>query len=86
MPQAVTVYRTESCPYCVLAKRLLQKKAIAFEEVYLDRDPVRLQELKERLDWRTVPMIFVGETFVGGYSDLKALDDAGGLDKLVSAP
>lgn len=83
---AVTVYRTESCPYCTAAKRFLERKGIGFQEVYLDRDPAKMAELKAQLDWRTVPMIFVGRTFVGGYTDLKALDDAGKLYDLLGEP
>jgi len=86
MAAPIIVYRTESCPYCVAAKQLLTKRGYAFEEVYLDRDASRMAELKEQFGWRTVPMIVVGDTFVGGYTDLKQLDTAGTLAQLVGAP
>ncbi|MBI5608523.1 MAG: glutaredoxin [Deltaproteobacteria bacterium] len=82
----IIVYRTESCPYCVAAKQLLQKRGYEFEEVYLDRDASRMAELKEQFGWRTVPMIVVGDTFVGGYTDLRQLDTAGTLAQLVGTP
>ena len=86
MSAPVTVYRTTSCPYCVAAKRLLSQRQIAFDEVFLDQEPEKLNELKERYDWRTVPMVFVGSHFVGGYTDLKQLADNGELAKLLAAP
>lgn len=85
MAAPVTVYRTEWCPYCIAAKRFLSGRGIAFDEVFLDQDPVKMEELKSKLDWRTVPMIFVGETFVGGYTDLRALDQRGELQALLAA-
>ena len=72
------------CPYCHMAARHLDKRGIAYEEVFLDREPERLAALKEAYNWQTVPMIVVGDTFVGGYTDLRALDDAGGLMPLVT--
>jgi glutaredoxin-related protein len=44
-----------------------------------------MNEMKDRLNWRTVPMIFVGDHFVGGYTDLKQIDDSGELAQLVAA-
>lgn len=85
MAAPVTVYRTQWCPYCVAAERLLAKRGIAFSEVFLDQDAQKMAELKEKLDWRTVPMIFVGDKFVGGYTDLRALDQSGELQALVAA-
>lgn len=84
MATAVTVYRTSMCPYCHMATRLLDKRGYAYEEVFLDREPDRLRALKDKYDWQTVPMIVVGETFVGGYTDLRALDEAGKLAPLVA--
>jgi len=81
----VTVYRTEWCPYCVAAKRLLGQRGIAFSEVFLDRDPDRMAELKQRLNYFTVPMIFIGEEFVGGYTDLRDLDRSGALAQKLAA-
>ena len=54
------------------------------EKVYIDRDPVRRTEMMEKTGRRTVPQIYIGDTHVGGYDDLSALDRAGGLDPLLA--
>jgi len=83
----VTMYSTGICPFCLMAERLLRSKGVAeIEKVRVDLDPPRRQEMMERTGRRTVPQIYVGEKHVGGYDDLAALDRAGGLDALLSAP
>jgi glutaredoxin 3 len=78
--QEITVYTTPVCPYCVSAKRLLSQKGLPFKEVDLERDPELRQKLSaENGGYRTVPMIFIGTEFIGGYSELAALDKSGGL-------
>lgn len=79
----VLVYSTRICPYCMLAKRLLTGKGVAFDEVMVDRDDKLRAEMMERSGRRTVPQIFVGDTHVGGFDDLAALDRAGKLDILL---
>jgi glutaredoxin 3 len=83
MPK-VTVYTSDACPYCVRAKRLLDAKGVDYEQIHLalwDAEArVRLTELTGR---RTVPQILVEDTPLGGYDDIKALDDAGRLDDLL---
>jgi len=80
----VTVYTTRICPFCHAAKRLLRSEGIAFREVGLDGQPgLRRRLAEENGGWRTVPMIFVGEHFVGGYDDLKRLHRSGGLQRLL---
>ena len=54
------------------------------EKIYIDRDPVRRIEMMEKTGRRTVPQIYIGDTHVGGYDDLSALDRAGGLDPLLA--
>lgn len=83
MPR-VLVYTTDYCPYCTAAKRLLSSKGVPFEEIDVGGDDAARQALVVRSGGqRTVPQIFVGETHVGGYTDLAALDRTGGLDKLL---
>ncbi len=78
--QEITVYTTPVCPYCVSAKRLLSQKGLPFKEVDLEKDPALRQKLSaENGGYRTVPMIFIGKEFIGGYTELAALDKAGGL-------
>jgi len=80
---AVLMYSTGVCPYCVMAERLLVSKGAAIEKVRVDLDPARRAEMMERTGRRTVPQIYIGETHVGGYDDLAALDQAGKLDELL---
>ena len=83
----VLMYATGACPFCVMAERLLRSKGVAdIEKVRVDLEPERRQEMMQRTGRRTVPQIYVGERHVGGYDDLAALDRAGGLDPLLSAP
>jgi len=77
------MYSTGVCPYCVMAERLLVAKGVQIEKVRVDLDPARRLEMMEKTGRRTVPQIYVGETHVGGYDDLAALDRAGKLDPLL---
>jgi glutaredoxin 3 len=79
----VLMYTTRFCPYCVMAKRLLDIKGAAVEEVRIDEDVARRDEMMRITGRRTVPQIFVGDTHVGGCDDLQALDRAGKLDALL---
>ncbi len=83
---AVTMYSTAVCPYCQMAERLLAQKGVAtIEKVRVDLDPARRAEMMERTGRRTVPQIYIGETHVGGYDELAALEREGKLDELLSA-
>lgn len=83
---AVRVYSTLFCPYCVMAKRLLDGKGVHFQEIRVDEDQARREEMMRISGRRTVPQIFIGETHVGGFDDLSALDRAGQLDPLLRGP
>ena len=78
------MYTTAVCPYCQMAERLLTSKGVEIEKVRVDLDPARRMEMMEKTGRRTVPQIYVGETHVGGYDDLAALDRAGKLDPLLN--
>ena len=81
------MYSTAVCPYCIRAEQLLARKGVtAIEKVRVDLEPERRQEMMERTGRRTVPQIYIGSTYVGGYDDLAALDRAGGLDPLLAGP
>ncbi len=78
------MYSTRVCPYCIMAERLLVSKGVEItEKILVDVDPVRREEMMSRTGRRTVPQIFIGETHVGGFDDLSALDKAGKLDPLL---
>ncbi len=84
MPR-ILMYCTEVCPFCVMAERLLLKKGVKdIEKLRVDRDPSLREEMMRITRRRTVPQIFIGETHVGGYDDLSALDRSGRLDPLLN--
>ena len=80
----VTLYTTDYCPFCTRAKVLLESKNIEFEQVNLSEDPQKRVQLQDQTGWMTVPMIFIGEEFIGGFDDLDALDQSGELDQKLS--
>ena len=79
----VVIYTTPICPYCTWAKALLRFKQVDFEEIDVSRDPRLQDEVRQRSGRRTVPQIFVDEKSVGGYEELRELDEAGELDPLL---
>jgi glutaredoxin 3 len=79
----VKIYTTPTCPFCVRAKRLLQKKNVTYEEIDVSDNHEERMSLIERTGRRTVPQIFIGEKHVGGSDDLYALDAQGELDSLL---
>lgn len=82
----VEVYTTTYCPYCVRAKSLLKSKGVAFEEIDVTDNPELREKMVEMAGGRrTVPEIFINGEIIGGYDELRALDQAGKLDKLLSA-
>ena len=82
----ITMYATAVCPYCIQAERLLASKGIRdITKIRIDTDPARREEMMKRTGRRTVPQIYIGETHVGGYDDLAALDRAGKLDPLLAS-
>ena len=80
----ILVYRTPWCPYCDMARRLLETKGVPFEEIDVEAHPEQREEMIRRSGRRTVPQIFIGERHIGGSDDLHALDAAGGLDPLLA--
>ncbi|MDP1740234.1 MAG: glutaredoxin 3 [Polaromonas sp.] len=84
--QAVKMYLTASCPYCLQAKQLLKQRGVTeIEEIRVDTQPDARQTMMEITGRRTVPQIFIGQTHVGGCDDLMALDGKGGLLPLLAA-
>lgn len=80
------MYSTGVCPFCQMAERLLRSKGVsAIDKIRIDLEPERLVEMMEKTGRRTVPQIYIGETHVGGYDDLAALDRAGRLAPLLQA-
>ncbi|TMA88599.1 MAG: glutaredoxin 3 [Deltaproteobacteria bacterium] len=79
----VRIYTTQTCPYCVRAKRLLQKKSVPYQEIDVSWDDEARLRLMQATGRRTVPQIFIGEKHVGGSDDLHALEERGELDGLL---
>lgn len=84
MTAHVLMYSTGVCPYCVMAERLLKAKGVDdIEKVRIDLDPEQRAQMMEKTGRRTVPQIYIGDTHVGGFDDLSALDRAGKLEPLL---
>lgn len=80
----IKVYTMESCPYCDAAKKLLASKGMTFEEVLVDWDDDDTWfRLEKKTGHKSMPQIFIGDKFIGGYNELSALDKRGELDRLV---
>ncbi len=76
---AITLYTTAACPYCVAAKNFLASRGLRWVEVRVDTDGAQRVALVQRTGRTSVPQIFIGDTHVGGYDELVALDRRGGL-------
>ena len=82
----VEIYTSPTCGYCHAAKRLLSAKSVSFTEFDVTRDPAKRAEMMQRAKGRrTVPQIFIGQTHIGGFDDMNALDRAGKLDPLLAS-
>lgn len=80
----IKLYKKNPCPYCDRAMNFLNNKGLQYEVIDLTDNLDELDRLKNKTGWRTVPMIFINDKLIGGYTDLLALEDEGKLDKLLS--
>ncbi len=81
----VTMYCTAVCPYCTMAEKLLMAKGVKeINKIRVDLDPAQMGEMIAKTGRRTVPQIYIGSTHVGGFDDLSALDQDGGLVPLLA--
>ena len=82
---AITMYTTATCPYCIRAERYLGAKGVtAIARIRVDLDPGERMAMMDKTGRRTVPQIYIGDVHVGGFEDLVALDQAGGLASLLA--
>ncbi|MBK6697637.1 MAG: glutaredoxin 3 [Myxococcales bacterium] len=81
----VRVYTTTSCSYCVMAKALLAKRSVPYQEIDVTFDDAKRAWLVQATRRRTVPQIFIGETPIGGYDELAKLDRSGRLAELLGS-
>lgn len=79
----VVIYSKDPCPYCVRAKNFLSDKGVAYEEIDLTDKPDEIEKIKNETGWKTVPIILINGQLIGGYTDLKALDEEGKLDSML---
>lgn len=77
------IYSTALCSYCVAAKNFLKSRGIAYEEIRIDSDPAKQEEMVKRTQRRSVPQIFINERHIGGYEDLVQFDQRGELAQLM---
>lgn len=84
--KTATLYTKPTCPYCIAAKQLLANKGVTFEDIVITTlsEDERAELATRTNNHRTVPQIFIGETFVGGFDDLNALNHSGKLDELLA--
>jgi len=81
----IEIYTNTVCPYCTLAKKLLESKGQTWQEVHLTEQPEKTDEMLQRANGKmTVPEIFINDQLIGGYDDLVALEKAGKLDALLA--
>ncbi|MET0286912.1 MAG: glutaredoxin 3 [Polyangiales bacterium] len=79
----VEIYTTQACPYCVMAKRLMKEKGVAFQEIDVQTDSEKRKWLVEVTGQRTVPQVFIDGKPYGGFTDIAALDKKGELNPLL---
>ncbi len=80
----VILYKKNPCPYCDRAINFLENKGVEFDIIDLTDKPEEIDRIKEETGWRTVPIILINGKLVGGYTDLKALEEEGKLDELLN--
>lgn len=81
----IVMYTRAACPFCIAARNVFQARNLTWTEVSLDTEPDKRAEMISRTGQRTVPQIFIGDTHVGGFDDLNALQRGGQLDGLIDA-
>jgi len=82
MPEII-IYSATLCPYCIMAKKLLEKKGVEFTEINVDSLPGLRQEMMRKSQRRSVPQIFIEEKHIGGFDDLRALEAKNELNPLL---
>ena len=85
MNKEIIIYTSKYCSYCNKAKSLLKNKDVKFQEVDItDNQEIRLDVMQKSGGKKTVPQIFISGKHIGGFDDLKLLDDSGALNDMIS--
>jgi glutaredoxin 3 len=79
----ITIYSGHRCAYCNAAKKMLDTKGVEYNEINIHEDPGKAEEMVGRTKHQTVPQIFIGDTHIGGFDDLAALNSEGKLDDML---
>jgi len=80
----IIMYTSSYCPFCNNAEKLLSNKGFAIDEkIYVDQDPEVLSSMMKITGKRTVPQIFIGENYIGGFDELRKIDLSGELDRML---
>jgi glutaredoxin 3 len=85
MAAKVEIYTWRTCPFCIRAKSLLNKKGVEFTEYSIDGDETARAKMAQRANGkRSLPQIFINDDHVGGCDDIHALESQGKLDDLLA--
>lgn len=79
----ITIYKKDPCPYCDRAINFLNGKGLEYDMIDLTDKHEEIDRIKSETGWRTVPIILINGKLVGGYTDLKALDEEGKLTAML---
>ena len=79
----VTIYTTASCPFCIMAKRFLDKKEVSYSEIRVDLAADKREEMENKSKRTSVPQIFVADFHVGGFDDMQELAIDGEFDQIL---
>ena len=83
MSGPIDFYVSKICPFCMMAKRLLDSKGLSYNVIDVDNDMEKRREMESRAQRTSVPQIFFGDRHIGGFDDLSELDGDGELDELI---
>lgn len=81
----IKLIKKDPCPFCDRALNFLKNRGLQVEVVDLTHNLDELMTWKHKTGWQTVPMIFINDNFIGGYNDLKSLDEEGKLEQMLEA-
>lgn len=84
MSQSIVIYVTQTCPFCTMAKRLLDAKGVSYDVINVGGDRDLWAAMEAKSGRNTVPQVFIGDHHVGGFDDLSAADSSGALDQLLA--
>ena len=85
MKPNIEIYTWQSCPFCIKAKALLNRKGVEFTEYAIDGDNQARDKMSERTNGkRSLPQIFIDDQYIGGCDDIHALEASGKLDTILA--